>query len=565
MDRIKQQFEQLQTQLAGLTPSQKMLVGTLVAIMVVTVVWWTRFAASGEYVALLDQPMTAEQVGQIRQVLSQHSIDARVAGDAVLVKSAERDEAMSLLSYNRALPADTTQHFDKALGNMGSFDSRQKLDLTILVARQNALAADIRRWQGVRSVSVHVNPTYKRQAMGDDILPSATVIITTSGGVDSKQLAQSAAFSVAGAFGKLEPGNVEVTIDGKRSKAVSDELLSGTAEHLALRARSQRMFEDMVRNAIGYVDNMYVSVAVDLDSSVTKTLKQEFDPDSKVIAPRSTRVTRDGSEESTAAINDDPGFGSNTSVSALDAPKTPVSRNDVESEETDNVVGIGSETTEKYDRFGNATPVSCIVSLPRSFVLLDWRSYNGVDATADPAELREYERELCQRLSLDVQNALGLFSADAVKVSTYADAGGGEFVNATLATATGGTDEIDGTSVTGLISDYGKTAAVVGLAGAALFLVSSTMKKGGALAAGPATSSTPINDLSELDPELANLLRGEQAQSTWEASGVDPTLIAQEVADDQLQASVMVEQVQELVKENPEAAAQLVKRWLNAG
>ena len=42
-------------------------------------------------------------------------------------------------------------------------------------------------------------------------------------------------------------------------------------------------------------------------------------------------------------------------------------------------------------------------------------------------------------------------------------------------------------------------------------------------------------------------------------------MTAQEIGDEAVQAGQMLEQVQTLVKENPDAAAALVRRWLNVG
>ena len=48
MDLLKKQLEKIQQQLAGLSASQKMLTASLVAIMVMTFVWWGRYASTSE-------------------------------------------------------------------------------------------------------------------------------------------------------------------------------------------------------------------------------------------------------------------------------------------------------------------------------------------------------------------------------------------------------------------------------------------------------------------------------------------------------------------------------------
>lgn len=563
MERIKQQVDQLQQQLAGLTASQKMLVGTLVAVMVVTVIWWTRYAATSEYVALLEQPMTSEQVGEIRQHLSGAGIEFEIVGDAVLVHSSKQAEALSILSFNRALPADTTRHFDKALGSMGSFDSRQKLDLTILTARQDSLASDIRRWPGVRNAKVHVNPTYKRQLDGD-VLPSAGVTLTTSGNADASQLAASASAYVASAFPMLKPSAVEIIIDGQQIDGADDSVIGGSNRLLKFRAEAERHFERNLRKALEYIPGIYISVHVDVDAAETRKIADTVDPDSKIIAPLQTRTDRDASTEGAAADWGEAGFVPNTGLTVNAGGGGPSSKNDIETEETTNLVEISRERIETHNRAGHVAPVSCTLSLPRSYVLSDWQSWNDASERPSLEVLRAHEQDLRLRLTDIVRKTLGNLAAEAVTVMTYSDAPAGTAPRTGPLVATAGEGE-GGTSVGLLVSNYGKPTAVVALAVAALFLVSSTMKKSGALAASN-VSSTPINDLSELDPEIMKLVRGEMGEpAAPEAGGIDPTLVAQEIADDQLQAGQMADQVQNLVKENPDAAAALVKRWLSAG
>ena len=48
MDLLKKQLEKIQQQLAGLSASQKMLTASLVAIMVMTFVFWGRYASNSE-------------------------------------------------------------------------------------------------------------------------------------------------------------------------------------------------------------------------------------------------------------------------------------------------------------------------------------------------------------------------------------------------------------------------------------------------------------------------------------------------------------------------------------
>lgn len=145
-------------------------------------------------------------------------------------------------------------------------------------------------------------------------------------------------------------------------------------------------------------------------------------------------------------------------------------------------------------------------------------------------------------------------------VVTYADEGllvgdAGEAVAAVEAAA----GALDG--VAGMVDQFGRPAAVIGLAVAALVLVSSLARRGGA----PVATSQSLGDFDPAD--FAALTRSRPSNpddDITDATAADALLVGQEVAEEHLQAGQMVDQVQTLVKENPEAAAGLIKRWINA-
>jgi flagellar biosynthesis/type III secretory pathway M-ring protein FliF/YscJ len=170
--------------------------------------------------------------------------------------------------------------------------------------------------------------------------------------------------------------------------------------------------------------------------------------------------------------------------------------------------------------------------------------------------LRPFEQEKIANLTQVVCRVLGGIDEANVQVVTYADeAFAGE---AGLLPVAAANRVVEGSMISSLVHDYGKTAAVVALAAAALFLVGAMAKKG---SMATVATSGPVR-LPEAGA-FGDLLGTIGEPPPHEAMGADPLLMGQEIAEDQLQAGQMVEQVQSLVKENPDAAASLVKRWMN--
>ena len=302
MERMKQQFEQIQQQMAALNASQKLLMLTLAGVAVATIAWWTTAAADKEMVPLLDQPLTAEQVGPIRDQLSRSGITYEVAGDNVMVAVADRGEALAMLTYERALPGDTTRHFNNALGNIGSFDPAKKIDATMVAATQDDLAQTIRRWPGVRGATVNINAVYKRQ-VGQDMMPSAVVNVETLGGANARKLADAAAHTVASAVSALEPQNVAVIVDGSRvESADASSPLAGGNKFLELRGRAEQHHEDNVRQALRYIPNLHVSVSVDVNDAVERATESKIDPKVKLVEVLSEGIENSDSMNGRVAL-----------------------------------------------------------------------------------------------------------------------------------------------------------------------------------------------------------------------------------------------------------------------
>jgi len=85
MDFVKQQLQRIQQQLVGLTASQKMLTAALVAIMVMTLLYWGRYAGTADMEPLFDQQLSASDMGAIQQRLALKGIKPSTSGGQLLV------------------------------------------------------------------------------------------------------------------------------------------------------------------------------------------------------------------------------------------------------------------------------------------------------------------------------------------------------------------------------------------------------------------------------------------------------------------------------------------------
>src|SRR5438477_10450467 len=103
MDFVKAQLNRIQEQLGGLNASQKMLTGALVAIMVMTLVWWGRYAGQPEMEPVLNQAFSEGEISQITTELTKKGIAHSVSGGRVLVPVEKKMEVLADLGYAQLL------------------------------------------------------------------------------------------------------------------------------------------------------------------------------------------------------------------------------------------------------------------------------------------------------------------------------------------------------------------------------------------------------------------------------------------------------------------------------
>jgi flagellar biosynthesis/type III secretory pathway M-ring protein FliF/YscJ len=156
-----------------------------------------------------------------------------------------------------------------------------------------------------------------------------------------------------------------------------------------------------------------------------------------------------------------------------------------------------------------------------------------------------------------VRVCLALQTPDALVVDTYAD-----IVPAIIEAPT---QAASGVSM--MLGGHMKEIALGALAVISLFMVSSMVRKSGPAAAhanargGGAVATVGGSPLDAVLSKVASLK--ESADEAAEVGSGNGALDGVELDGDAVRAQQVVEQVSTLVKENPDAAAQLVKRWLN--
>src|SRR6202012_61229 len=103
-------YNSVKMQLAGLTISQKLLIGLLVVVMVATIFFTVTLSAKPEMVVLIPQSMSSEDINRVEMYLK-GKYDYTVDADKIMVPADKAYAIRGELFAAQALPKDTTAAF----------------------------------------------------------------------------------------------------------------------------------------------------------------------------------------------------------------------------------------------------------------------------------------------------------------------------------------------------------------------------------------------------------------------------------------------------------------------
>jgi flagellar biosynthesis/type III secretory pathway M-ring protein FliF/YscJ len=548
MDFIKSQLTRLQQQLGSLTATQKMLTASLLTIMVMTLMWWSHWAAEPDMTPLIDQTMSDQDISQIASNLEAQNIPHRVESGKIYVPTDRKIEILGELGYSQSLPHNFGSAFDDVVKQVNPFDSPDKTDRMFNHAKELGLADIIRSFPGVRDAGVVINAATETTLDGPPVQPGATVTILTAQGLgapNSRQLAESAGNTVCPCVPGLMLGHISVIVDGKPFplKDKTEDDMSGDDA-----VSMQKQYEDSYRNKIlqqlANIRDVLVSVTVQVDMSRKVSNVHKIDPKQTVSVATHTEST---SDETTGEAQpaQDPGVTPNTGMSLASGGGSggagSTNTSDISSYETDHAQENDWITTNP----GVHQVQAVSVRVPRTYFINAYKAENG-GKEPDDASLAKYEADEIVQIHDQVKGCCAPISDDVVFVSSYADIPQTEAPPMEMAGA--------GAQVSGALTAHTKDIGIGALAAVSLFMVMMMVRK-----ATPEPLVIPEAIQESGDPQPLD--GGETV--VGQASGGGPALDAVELDPDAAKSQQMLDQLESMVHSNPDAAATLVKRWLN--
>jgi len=587
MEVIRRTFSGIRRNLGGLTATHKLLIGSIVIVLLMTLFVVSQYSGRTAVEELLPNA-AATDVDAAEAHLATIGINTERRANKLMVGTADKRRAIASLAQARVLPNDKALLFETILKNPSWTNSRQQNEQLYNGALQNELAAQISEFRGVRAAKVLLDIP-EMAGFGTQVRkPSASVAVTTTNGAPMDQgtvdaIAQFVAGSKAGLT--IERVSIIDAANGRQRRATTDEN-SLPATYLEHAQRVEMLTREKVQDLLSYIPGVIVAVTAQVDVTRSKAEVRTNMPEKQGTLSLRRKETETTSASQQATRGAEAGFGANQTADINNGSSAAGNKTDTNATTTEYENHVGTRTETILDPKGYSTMVAVSVNVPRGFVASLAKPAapaSDADAAAANKDVKSVATEeevaakfilvkkdiidsLTPHVRAMVAQANSAISAEELK-QLIADSIDVAMIPIDLPAAVLGSGGVLGSlgAVMGAGPSMGGGGgllslgsglidkAVLGVLGiAALGMMMMMVKK-----AGKRTEMPTAEELVGLPPTLET-----EGDVVGEAEEGDVAMTGIEVDDAQMQSRKVLEQVSKLVQENTEASAKLLNRWI---
>ena len=573
-------------QLNKLNVTQRLLIVMTATVLLMVFFLVSVYAGSAKMVEVIPGGSADDQT-KAAEVLDRAGVQYTMRSNKVVVAEDKRYTALALLTKEQALPSDKKLMFTGLLTQQSWMMSNKQLDQMYTTALTNELASVMRHFDGIQDASVFIsNPEAKGIGTAATKAVAQVTVFPRKGTSLDQTTVNAFADLVAGAVSGLDLRNVAI-IDGTNRRpyrAMSpDDFFAGS--YIEQVAKVESRCQEKIVEHLRFIQDVIVSVNAIVDGAQRQTTERRFlnKGDGTVTVPAEESTT---SSTSTAGGKGgaEPGIASNTGMDISRSPSGAGSNTSDETSTNKYQNGLGEKSITQLDPRGKPTKINVTISVPRDYVAQIVRQKKSAGAPAAAAAAGTKPAAAPEPTDDEIKQAWD--GADGVKstieglvsplVETDAVAGAQASIGTVkaflipvaMASANMGAPGhsigagLFGSGDGGMLSSAGslmgsnviKTGALGGLALLAVGLMFMMVRKAGKSAALPTAE-----ELVGIPPALQP-----GSDVVGEADETDTAMVGIEVDPDRLRTTKMLDEVTQLVKSNPGAAASVFNQWLSS-
>ena len=520
---------------AGLSRSARMAMGLLVAVVALSLFMLVHYGGKPTMQPLPGAPLAAADLSRAEQMLSSR-MPVEVRDGKLYVPADKVESAYGALASMNILPPDSISAFEELAKQDSMWRTEKEADWLRLQAKQAILGRMLSGFPGVRQATVMLEQGAMPRLGTQATRPSASVNLRMEPNAPmDRKLVASMVDLVVTAAARMTRADVSIVdATNGRSYHVNDDEMVGDSR-LEQMVQLENQLNSKLMDQLRYIPNVIVAVhAVPDPLKTERTVELKASPDDVVTAPKSVNT------ESFQGMSNRPGgeagVTANTSMSlgSLNPNSSTEERSRTENENVFPMVH-----TEKVAGGVVVKPgeISASVNIPRGYLMAQFLKLTRQDKEPDDKDtaFTTFVDDQLKRIAGQVMNSIGITDEKQVRVDWFLDGRDQQAMQPAQA------------SVGTLVFNYGKPAALGGLALFSLLMVMMLVRK---------RNPTP------LAVEGSAPLSGMMDAAIDQVESEEGALTGIELDEDTIRAQRVVEQVSEMVKQNPEAAANLVRRWL---
>jgi flagellar M-ring protein FliF len=566
VDQLRSALATIQKYLGGMTPSQKLLIGSLAVIMLMTLFLVSQYAGKQNMVAVWPGA-SSEDHQRALTFLQNANFPVVDRGGQPYVAAERRLDATAALTQGGQSATNSAVVFENILKSQNWMNSREQNRQIYKVMLDNELSNIVSKFDSLRAARVLVDAP---ESIGIGQAARAATASVTLFAAPGRSLDQStvdaAARFVAGSVSGLDLERVTVTDGAGRPRRVTldDDLAPGNYREYA--AAVEKQFRRKIENLVVHIQPpavVEVTAGVDVTrvrAQVNKTL-----PIGEGSLSMVRRETSSSTTEAAPSAGGEPGVRSNQSAD-INAAQGRASRSEQKEEETEFTTAFGTRTETIDDPRGHPTWLAATVAIPRGYIAGLLVRERGGDASAAPPSEVEIENRFAIerdrllrgfRPHLQTRGPDGEVVEGAVEITMmsgdpYPVLAPGGF-SRTASFLSGG-DAGGGALGTILLVGSGMIDKLVlgVLALVALGMMALMVRK-----VGRKPMLATAEELAGVPPalEMTSDLVGEADESETAIPGIL-------VGEDEIKAAKLREQVSDLIRKDPEVAGKMFNRWI---
>ena len=553
MDFLNKAYQQAADLLRSMTPAARITTAALLILIGLSVAMLLRGGfAQGDLYLFGGRVLSDREIGRLEAAFAKAGLnDWDVTGSRIRVPRQKRFEYVGAAAEDNALPENFDSVLEDIIQGSSPFETKELRDMKRKFALQRELAQVIERLSGIEQATVKYNEE-RTSGFSREVKRSALVAARSENNdfLTSEQV-ETIRRTVASGIG-MPPDDVVVTdLRGASYPGSSrDGLPTSTDNVYASNKQSfEQYYREKIVNSLSMIPGVVVGVNVELDPRINQTSNtQTYNQPQPVRTTNTTSKLTSRSAPTGGRVGAVPNGGLGNRAEEVAVTQGGSESTSSESHE-ESVAVIGHETVNTVEAGMTPTAVTVAIQVPASYFRTIWQERNPARAGQPPAQpeaadLKHIETEEAGRIQKSVMNLIPRLSAgkdpyQRVEVNSYLDAPIAEAVTPTTVQ-----------QATNWLSSNWTTLLTAAMALLALVFVRSTLRQ--AKQAPAQGESSPLVLAAEAGADEAADQAGEDAavvnhalKRRFQTAGPN---LRDELAD--------------LVREDPDAAANILSTWI---